>query len=54
MLKSLRKIVSKRLTHCMLPFRDEPILLFFSPTFLSGDSFFLTYYAQHFAQSLAK
>ena len=34
-------------------FRDEPILLLFSSTFLSSN-FFLTYYAQYFAQSLAK
>ena len=31
--------------------RDEPILLFISPIFLSGNSFFLTYYAQYFAPS---
>ena len=31
--------------------RDEPILLFFSPIFLSGNSFFLAYYAQYFARS---
>ena len=31
--------------------RDAPILLFFSPIFLSGNSFFLTYYAQYFARS---
>ena len=31
--------------------RDEPILLFISPIFLSGKSFFLTYYAQYFAPS---
>ena len=31
--------------------RDEPILLFFSPIFLSGNSFFLAYYAQCFAQN---
>ena len=30
---------------------NEPILLFFSPIFLSGVSFFLAFYAQHFAQS---
>ena len=26
--------------------RDEPILLFFLPIFLSGNSFFLAYFAQ--------
>ena len=31
--------------------RDEAILLFFLPIFLSGNSFFLTYYAQYFARS---
>ena len=31
--------------------RDEAILLFFLPIFLSGNSFFLAYYAQYFARS---
>ena len=32
-------------------YRDEPILLFFSPIFLSGNSFFLAYCAQYIACS---
>ena len=32
-------------------FRNQSILLLFSPIFLSGNSFILTYYAQYFAQS---
>ena len=31
--------------------RDEPILLFFLPIFLSSNSFFLACFAQYFAQS---
>ena len=35
----------------LLEGRDEAILLFFLPIFLSGNSFFLAYYAQYFARS---
>ena len=46
--------VTKSDYQAMLPMhmcRDKSILLLFSPIFLSGNSFLLTYYAQDFVQS---